>query len=274
MLAILAGSAASSLASAGGGVAASESAQGIEDVGVDVLQDVEDAQLVAGVGPHVGQHRGVQIRAVGDDHVRGEAVGLEVVQDASHVALVVGRHQGEGDGEIADRVGGQEQGAVPQVQFIDAQAAGEVRQSPPAVGGQVGLADLPVEAVGQEPGGQVEEEVASHRLLEAVQAQAVVEEAVADGVAHPVGVLGARFDPIDVGAERRATVAGGAVLSDRQFDDEDVSVGEVTNESRVGALATTGRAAVGAGEGVRRTTLPANVNTGGVHACVLRGSVW
>ncbi len=219
--AVLAGSAAAALASAAGGMAAAEASQGVEHVGVDVLEDVEHAQLVAGVGPHVGQHRGVQIRAVGDDHPRREAVALEVVQDASHVVPVVGRDEGEGDGEVADRVGGQEQGAVAQVQFIDAQGAGEVRQGPLAVGGQVGLADLPVETVGQEPGGQVEEEVPLQGLLEAVHTHAVFEQAGDDGLADAVGVLGARVDAVDARAERRTTVAGGAVLSDRQFDEGD-----------------------------------------------------
>jgi len=65
-------------------------------------------------------------------------------------------------------------------------------------GGAVELADLPVEAVGEEAVGQLKEEVASHRLLDAVQAHAVVEEAVEDGLADPAGVSGARLDTGDV----------------------------------------------------------------------------
>ena len=265
---------AASLASARRGVSAAESSRGVEHVGVDALQGVEHAQSVAGVGPQFGEHGGVQIRAVGDDHSRPEAVAFEVAQEASRVVLVVGGDQGEGDGEVAERVGGQEQGAVAQGQFVHAQGAGEVGQGPLAVRGQVGLTDLPVEAVGREAGGQVEEEVASHRLLEAVQAHAIVEESVDHGVADAVGVLGAGLDAVRVRAEGVATVARGAGLSDRHFDEGDLGEREVANGSRVGALAMTGRAAVWAGEGLWRTTLPANANTGGVHACVLRGSVW
>ena len=252
---------------------AAEPAEGVEHVGVDVLQDVEHAQLVAGLGPQFGRRGGVQIGAIGDDDFGREAVGLQVVQDAAHVPLVVGRHQGEGHGEVAERVGGQQQGAVAEVQFIDAQGAGEVGQGPPAVGGQVGLADLPVEAVGQEAIGQVEEEVPRQGLLETVQAQTVVQEAVDHGVADAVRVPGAGFDAVDVRAEGVATVAGGAVLSDGQLDEQDVSVGEITDESGVGVLAAAGGAAGGAREGRGRAT-PSHDPNAGVHAGVLRGWVW
>jgi len=63
----LAGPTAASLASAFLGEFASESSQGIEDVGVDVLEDVEDAELMAGLGPEFGEEFGVEIGAVGDD---------------------------------------------------------------------------------------------------------------------------------------------------------------------------------------------------------------
>jgi hypothetical protein len=92
-------------------------------------------------------------------------------------------------------------------------------------------------------GGQVEEEVTSHGPLEAVQTQAVVEQAGDDCLAYPVGGLGARFDAVDVRAERLTTVAGGAGLFDRDLDDEAVPVGGVAEGSWVGALATTGRTA-------------------------------
>ena len=216
---------------------ASEPSQGIEDAVVDVLDDVKDAELMTGVGPEFGQHGGVEVRAVGDDHVGQEAVVLEVVQEAPHVVLIVGRNQGEGDGEIAQRVGGQKQRAVAQVQFVDAQGAGEMVEGPLAVGGHVGLADLPVEAVVEEAVGQVEEEVALQRLLQAIHAHAVVEQAVDDGFADAVGVLGSRFDALDLGAEGLAAGAAGAVFSDRQFDDEDLAESDVADRSCVGVLA-------------------------------------
>jgi len=73
-------------------------------------------------------------------------------------------------GEVAERVGGDEQSAVPEVHLVDAQGAGEVRAGPPPVGGAVELADLPIETVGEDAIRQFQEEVASHRLPHAVRA--------------------------------------------------------------------------------------------------------
>ena len=74
---------------------------------VDVLDDVEDAELMASLRPDFGQQFGIKVRAVGDDDLRGKAVIFEISQEAAHVILIVGGNQSEGDGKIADRVGGQ-----------------------------------------------------------------------------------------------------------------------------------------------------------------------
>src|SRR5579883_2936663 len=58
--------------------------------------DTEDAQLVAGLRPQLGQHRRVEARAVADDHARREAGALQVAQEAPQVRLVVAADQGEG----------------------------------------------------------------------------------------------------------------------------------------------------------------------------------
>jgi len=63
----LGGSAPSARTSAFLGELASESSQGIEDRGVDVFEDVEDAELMAGMGPEFGEEFGVEGGAVGDD---------------------------------------------------------------------------------------------------------------------------------------------------------------------------------------------------------------
>jgi hypothetical protein len=107
-----------------------------------------------------------------------------------------------------------------------------------------------------------------------MEAHAIIEEAVDDGVANPVGVLGSWFDPFDVRAERLAAGAGGAVFSDRHFDESDLAERDVADGSCVGVLAPSGRAALWAREGLWSTTLTENANTSGVHACVLDGLVW
>src|SRR5262245_47099122 len=74
---------------------------------------------------------------------------------------------------------------------IDAQAAGEALDPPAAVVGPVELAGLPVQAVVDETVGQLQEEVTGQDLTQPLDALLVVEEAVEDGVADLVGVLGA-----------------------------------------------------------------------------------
>jgi hypothetical protein len=76
---------------------------------------MEDAQLVPAGGPQLGQHGGVQRRAIRDDHGRLHTPGREIFQEASHVILVVAADQSEGHRQIADRVGGQQQGEASQV---------------------------------------------------------------------------------------------------------------------------------------------------------------
>src|SRR5437762_1083840 len=62
----LASPAASALASAGLGMPTPQAPQRVEDALVDVLEDVKNAQLVACLGPQLGQDLRIQVRAVGD----------------------------------------------------------------------------------------------------------------------------------------------------------------------------------------------------------------
>lgn len=72
----------------------------VEDQLVDVLDDMEDAQLVVRVGPQFAQDGGVEVRAVGD-HDRGfQPPGSEVSQEPPHVRLIIGSNQGEGDWQV------------------------------------------------------------------------------------------------------------------------------------------------------------------------------
>jgi hypothetical protein len=107
-----------------------------------------------------------------------------------------------------------------------------------------------------------------------MDAHAVIEEAVDDGIADAVGVFGSWFDAWDLRAKRLAAVTSGAVFSDRQFDDDDLAESNVANESSVCVLPMSNPAALGTREGFWGATLAENANTSGIHACVLRGLVW
>jgi hypothetical protein len=79
---------------------------GVRVQAVDRLEGVEDAQLMVGVGPLLGQQLGVEVRAVGDHDVRHQPPGLEVLEEPPHVIGVVLVDQGEGHRQVGQRVGG------------------------------------------------------------------------------------------------------------------------------------------------------------------------
>lgn len=81
---------ASPSASAGASMPTTQTPDRVKDTIVDVLDDMEDAELVAGVRPDLGQQFGVEVGAIGDHDFWGKAVIFEVFQEAAHVVLVVG----------------------------------------------------------------------------------------------------------------------------------------------------------------------------------------
>jgi hypothetical protein len=115
--------------------------------------------------------------------------------------------------------------------------------------------------------------IALHGLLETFHAHAVVEHAVDDGFANPVGVLGARFDAIDVGAKGLATTAAGAVFSNFDFEYHDLAKSDIAHAAGVNILAPSGLAAVRTGKGFRsaRKAFHAHARLNGIHACVPPG---
>src|ERR1041384_2779108 len=102
------------------GVPTAQASQSREDKLIDVLDDVKDAELMLCLGPDFGQHFGIDIGAVADDDFGGKTMGAEIAKEAAHVLLIVGGNQGEGDGKIAERIGGPEQRALTEVQFVNA----------------------------------------------------------------------------------------------------------------------------------------------------------
>src|SRR5262249_43127809 len=157
-----------------------EPAHGIEHLLGDVLQDVEDAQLVGGVGPDLGQGGRVEVGPVGDDQAGQEAPVLQHQEEPPHVRLVVGPDQGKADDLVGDGVGGHKQGEPPQVQLVDAQDAAEVLQGAAAVLGQVEPAQLPVQAVVDVTRGEFQQEVPPHGSAGPLDVEPVLQQAVQD----------------------------------------------------------------------------------------------
>src|SRR5271154_6341791 len=191
-------SAAATLAPAFGGMFSTQTSQRIQHALVDVLDDVKDTELVTSLGPHLCHQRWIKVRAIGGDHTRQEAPVLEVLQKPAHVRLVVGRHEGEGNGEIGQGIGSQQQGTMTQMDFVDGKGAGEFFESPTSVLRHMDLTDLPIEAVVEKACRQIQVKISCQRLLESFHAHTVVEQAVDDCLANAIGVFGPAFDPGDL----------------------------------------------------------------------------
>ncbi len=91
--------------------------------------------------------------------------------------------------------------------------------------GHVELRGAVAEHVGDEPRGEVEEEIAADRLQGAFDVQGVVEDAVADQVADLVVVGGFGEDALGAVAEGGAAVAAGGVLAVGDLQESDGLVG-------------------------------------------------
>ena len=247
--------------------------QRIQDTLVDVLEHVKDTELMLGFGPQLGQEFRIQVRAIGDDHLGSKPPVLEILEETPHVVVVVGTDQGKGDGNIAQRVGSHEQGPVPEMDFVDAQGAGETLQGPLAVGGQVDLADLPIEAVVDKALGEIELEIAAHRFAQPLHTHAVVEQTVEDRLADPIAVFGTGLDAFDPRSEGLATRATGAVFSDGDFEDEDLLKGDIADGAGVRTLPPSPLATVRARVGFRGAPKLDHANAGlkSIHACVPPG---
>ena len=213
---------------------------------MEFLQDMEDTELMAGLGPEFGQERRVEVRAVGDHDLGREPPRLEVLEEPPHVVGVIPGDQGEGHRQVLERVGGQQQGHPAEVQLVDAEGAAEAVQDPAAMVGQVEPPGLPVEAVVDEAVGEVQEEVPPHRGDDPLDAHAVVEDAIEDGPADLVVVGGLGLDVRRGGAEGLAAGAAGPVLAVGDVEEGDLLVGDGADQAVVGGLAWPELAAVGA----------------------------
>ena len=121
--------------------------------------------------------------------------------------------------------------------LVETQDTRELRQGPLPVGSAVDLTNLPVEAVVEEAGGQVEAEVALQGLLDLLDGHAIVEDSIEDGLADLVVVVGLGFDVLDLGAERSAAVAGGTIFGGGDMKEEDGLVGDGADGAVVESLA-------------------------------------
>ena len=180
-----------------------------------------------GLGPQLSQQRRVEVRAVGDDGPGLQPPVLEVPEESPHVIVVVGTDQGESHRQVAEGIGGQQQGEVAQVQLVHTEGAAEVLQDHAAMLRQIEFRGAVAEQVVDETRGQVQEEVATQRLEGPFDVQAVLDDPCQDQVADLVVVVGPGQDTLGGAAEGRAAVAPGLILTagDLQVGDGHVDDG-------------------------------------------------
>jgi hypothetical protein len=178
-----------------------------------VLDHMEDAQLMVGVGPKFTEHGRIEVRAVGHHDLGDQSPVLEVLEEPPHLVLIVGIDQGEGHGQVGQRVGGQQQWEAAQVQFVDAQRAAEALQDRAAMRGEVERSGVVAEHVVDEPRGQFQEELAAERLQGPLDVHAVLDEPPEDEVADLVVVERPGEHLLGGVAEGRATTASGLILA-------------------------------------------------------------
>lgn len=165
---------------------------------------------------------------------------------------------------------------MAQMQFVDAQRAGEVVERPLTVGWHIDLADLPIETVVEKAVGEIEKEFALEGLLQAMETHAVFEQAIDDEIANAVGVLGSRLDAVDLRTEGLATRTGGAVFSHREFDEGDFAESDIAHASSMGIFAPAKLATRWAREFLGSASFAKRPDAclSGFHACVPPGLVW
>ena len=168
---------------------------------------------MVGLGPKFGQHGRVEVRAVGDYGLGLQPPVLEVLEEPSHVILIVGTDQREGHRQITDRVGGQQEGILAQVQFIHAEGAAEVLQDHAAMLGQIELSSPVAKLVVDEPRGEFQQELTAQRLQSLFDVHAVLDDAIQDQIADLVVVEGPGEDALGGVAEGCATIALGLILA-------------------------------------------------------------
>ena len=227
---------------------------------------------MVGPGPQLGQQRRVEVRAVGDDGPGPKPPVLEVLKEPPHVIVIVGPDQGEGHRQVTDRIGGQQQGELAQMQFIHTEGAAEVVQNLATVLGQIELAGPIAEEIVDEPRGEVQQEFAAERLEGPFDAHAVLDDPLQDQIADGVVIQGPGEDAVGGAAEGGAAVAARLVFATGDLQVGDGLVGDGPDPARrQDALAAAQPATLRAGGLLGRATNGYSHDCGciGAHACVL-----
>src|SRR5439155_6480993 len=154
--------------------------------------------------------------------------------------------------------------------FVDAQGAGELGQRPGAVVGVVQLLELPVQAVVDEPRGQLQEKVTPEGRLNPFQTHMVFQQAIQYRLADRVGILRLGLDAGNLGPKRATTGAAGPVLGGDDVNEQDALVRDAADGPVELFLAAAQAAAVRT-RSLFRGLLPVLMNhpgSDGFHACL------
>jgi hypothetical protein len=162
-------------------------------------------------------------------------------------SAIIGGDQGEGDRQVRERVGGQEQREAAQVEFVDAEGAAEVREHLAAMRRHVESRGEVVEHVVDEPRGEIEKELPLERLKDSFNAHAVFDDALQHQIPDLVVVLGLGEDALGCVAKGGGAAAPGVILAVDDFQEGDGLVGDGAHSSGQGPCPSAEFAALRAG---------------------------
>src|SRR5262249_30522655 len=134
--------------------------------------------------------------------------------------------------------------------LVDAQITAELLAGQATLFGLVQPSQAPPQAVVDEAAGQLEQEVAFHTVDSALDVEAIVEDAVEDGQADEVVVVGLGAAIGHPGAKRLAAATAGGVLCVEDVQPQDRAVGDGTNVAIKATVAVAATTAAGTGVGL------------------------
>ena len=132
------------------------------------------------------------------------------------------------------------------MQFVDAERAAEQFQDLATMHGHVELPGVVVEHVVHKARGEFQEELAAERLQDALDAHAILDDALEHQVTDLVVVEGSGEDALRGIAEGRAAVAPCLILAAGDLQEGDGLVDHGADPARDGPLSTAEFAALGA----------------------------
>lgn len=198
----------------------------VENQLIEFRDYMEYAQLMFGIRPNLLECQRIQVRTIRNDCMRRKPVIVEVSHEPNHVRGIILGNQSTSDRVVGDRVTGQQQYTMAQMNLINAQDATELREHVLAELVAIEFSDRMIQCRVNVTRGKFDQEVTLHTGLDCRKVQLVVENPVDDGLANSVVILGFEVDMIRMAVKRFAAVALGPVFAVVNFQPENLLIAQ------------------------------------------------